>query len=978
MSVFSKPQIYSLPTESEDFFMKKHLSIILAAIMLLTCAVSAPVSAATEEIFFCNDAAGYKTFVRSTLTAEQGIGGRDLSDISARIEPDVKEKENDTVYTGYTDFIIGSVTDGKWSCADRSGYLVTEGSFMPVNGAKLRIATSGSAYFSPNMNAVEDRWNKFYTVYDFDNAKVITVTNGVRDNDRTTVFGTVRNASAGTYYDAMRPLVTTDVGSGGAVYLDDFRIYFSDTLPDFAAPPALNTDVCATKDGFAAAVGKIASDISCDSATVRIFADNTFSARLSDEDVISEGNVIVLESDRGCFSYYTAVTEFAREPVKTYAMYSDTETLGKMPMLRMKSDVEYGIGGKSPIDAVGKFTATELTSDNSYTFFTNTSINSSLSNGKVTVTISVYPNETVNGIYFATNGHNALSQNIPNTLLNSDSWNKLSIVYNPGTQSSDLYINDVYHSTKKYALGTVLRVVFSVCTQNFSDGYIYYDDMAIYSGEVFYPAVTFDKYTLDGVSLHGYGSDTVGDLIKNASFAANGYSLAVYADDGTLRKDSDKLEHGDDVRVYDGDSMISHYSLGTAAFTAIDDAKVISDGYVSANGKYGSGSIELCRTVASYDKSRDIIAAAALYSADGRLKKLTLTPQTANGRTKIKANIDIPETDGTSLKLIIMESGSLIPLCGSAQFSPYTSDKIEVAAPLYEGYTTKAAVFNYDDCVPSDIRMIELLNKYNMKGTFNLVGKNVLARLRSECLAQTGKSDDASVFEFAKNVYSGHEISSHTFNHYPAHLNPGEESEDSKGNKLVGASTEAEVNDITSCVTYLEENLGVDDVIGLAWPNGYGTKRDDYESDLLPAMKNIGIKYARGAENGSFSLPEDWYVWNSTCHHRNAPTSAAAFISLENEGELKCFFNWGHTYEFDEHADDDNLNWNMIEGVMQSLSGDNIWFATNGDIYRYAEAVKKAEVTDTEVKNKSDMTLYFNINGKNVEIAPGNSYKINE
>ncbi len=63
---------------------------------------------------------------------------------------------------------------------------------------------------------------------------------------------------------------------------------------------------------------------------------------------------------------------------------------------------------------------------------------------------------------------------------------------------------------------------------------------------------------------------------------------------------------------------------------------------------------------------------------------------------------------------------------------------------------------------------------------------------------------------------------------------------------------------------------------------------------------------------------------------------------------------------------------------MQSLSGDNIWFATNGDIYRYAEAVKKAEVTDTEVKNKSDMTLYFNINGKNVEIAPGNSYKINE
>lgn len=957
--------------------MKKHLSIILAAIMLLTCALSAPVSAATEEIFSCNDAAGYKTFVRSTLTAAQGIGGRALSDISARIEPDVKERDGDTVYTGYTDFIIGSVTDGKWSCADRSGYLVTEGSFMPINGAKLRIATSGSAYFSPNLNALQDRWNKFYAVYDFDNAKVITVTNGVRDKDQTTVFGTVRNASSGTYYDAIRPIVTTDVGSGGAVYLDDFKLYFSDTLPDFAAPPALDNSVCAVKGGLAAAAGKRVSDISCDSASVIVFADDTFSAPLSDSDTIAEGNIIVLQSENGCFTYYTAVTEFAREPVKTYAMYSDADTLGKMPMLRMKNDVEYGIGGKSPIDAVGKFTATELTGDNSYTFFTNTSIDSALSEGKVTVTLSVYPNETVNGIYFATNGHAALSQNIPNILLNANSWNKLSIVYDPDTQSSALYINDVYQSTTKRALGTVLRVVFSVCTQNFSDGYIYYDDMAIYSGEVFYPTVTFDKYTLDGVSLHGYGGDTAGDLAQNASFAVEGYSLAVYSADGALRSDSDKLEHGDDVRIYDGDSMISHYSLGTPTFTAIGGGKVISDGYVSSTGKYGSGNVELCRTVASYDKSRDIIVAAALCGADGSLKKITLTPQTINGIADVKANIDITETEGTRLKLIIMESGTLVPLCGSEEFSPYSADKIEVAAPLYEGYTTKAAVFNYDDCVPSDIRMVKLLNKYNMKGTFNLVGKNVLGRLRSECLAQTGKSDDASVFEFAKSVYDGQEISSHTFNHYPAHLNPGEESQDSKGNKLVGASTEAEVSDITSCVTYLEENLGADDVIGLAWPNGYGTQRDDYESDLLPAMKEIGIKYARGAENGSFSLPEDWYVWNATCHHRNAPTSAKAFVAMANEGELKCFFNWGHTYEFDEHADDDSLNWNMIEGVMQTLSEDNIWFATNGDIYRYAEAAKKAVVTDTAVENKSDIRLYFNINGKNVEIAPGETYKIN-
>ncbi|UKI37287.1 MAG: hypothetical protein L6V93_03625 [Clostridiales bacterium] len=82
-------------------------------------------------------------------------------------------------------------------------------------------------------------------------------------------------------------------------------------------------------------------------------------------------------------------------------------------------------------------------------------------------------------------------------------------------------------------------------------------------------------------------------------------------------------------------------------------------------------------------------------------------------------------------------------------------------------------------------------------------------------------------------------------------------------------------------------------------------------------------------------------------------------------------FVWGHTYEFDENADNDNLNWNMIESVIKSLSGDNIWLASNGEIYNYVEAVKKADITDTEIRNNSDLTLYFNVNGKIQKYPPG-------
>ena len=99
---------------------------------------------------------------------------------------------------------------------------------------------------------------------------------------------------------------------------------------------------------------------------------------------------------------------------------------------------------------------------------------------------------------------------------------------------------------------------------------------------------------------------------------------------------------------------------------------------------------------------------------------------------------------------------------------------------------------------------------------------------------------------------------------------------------------------------------------------------------------------------------------------------------MQNEGNLKCFFVWGHTYEFDENADNDNLNWNMIESVIKSLSGDNIWLASNGEIYNYVEAVKKADITDTEIRNNSDLTLYFNVNGKNTEIPAGEIYNLSQ
>ena len=47
-------------------------------------------------------------------------------------------------------------------------------------------------------------------------------------------------------------------------------------------------------------------------------------------------------------------------------------------------------------------------------------------------------------------------------------------------------------------------------------------------------------------------------------------------------------------------------------------------------------------------------------------------------------------------------------------------------------------------------------------------------------------------------------------------------------------------------------------------------------------------------------------------------------------------------------------------------------------VYRYVEATKLVEVTDTTVTNNSGMTVYYNINGKNVELAAGDVYTIGQ
>ena len=83
----------------------------------------------------------------------------------------------------------------------------------------------------------------------------------------------------------------------------------------------------------------------------------------------------------------------------------------------------------------------------------------------------------------------------------------------------------------------------------------------------------------------------------------------------------------------------------------------------------------------------------------------------------------------------------------------------------------------------------------------------------------------------------------------------------------------------------------------------------------------------------------------------------------------KLFYLWGHSYEFDN---DDN--WDVIERFAEKIGNrDDIWYATNGQIYDYVQAYQKLQFSaeGTFVYNPSTIDVYICYFGRKYKIPSG-------
>ena len=101
---------------------------------------------------------------------------------------------------------------------------------------------------------------------------------------------------------------------------------------------------------------------------------------------------------------------------------------------------------------------------------------------------------------------------------------------------------------------------------------------------------------------------------------------------------------------------------------------------------------------------------------------------------------------------------------------------------------------------------------------------------------------------------------------------------------------------------------------------------------------------------------------------------AERFVNTVVSTEPFLFYLWGHSYEFET-----NNNWNVIEEFCEYMGNrEEIWYATNIEIFEYLEAYKqlKASADGTKVYNPTTTTLYFNVAGRDYKIEPGETVTV--
>ena len=261
----------------------------------------------------------------------------------------------------------------------------------------------------------------------------------------------------------------------------------------------------------------------------------------------------------------------------------------------------------------------------------------------------------------------------------------------------------------------------------------------------------------------------------------------------------------------------------------------------------------------------------------------------------------------------------------------------------FPDFKFKAFTMSYDDGTLTDKRLIEIMVKNGIVGTFNLCSDRF----------KTGAFPNE---EDIKEVYlaNGMEVAVHGERHC----------------SLAAIDKAVALSDVLLCRRDLERVTGKI-IKGMAYANG------SINDDVIEMVRLSGIEWARNSgSTESLTLPQNLLNFSATAHHNNGKLFDLVDKLLDEpisgyywSRGPRLMIVWGHSIEFNR-----NDNWERAEQLCEKVGGrEDVWYATLGDIFDYVLDFKKLRFSadGTLIHNPTARTLYMYDFGKNIKLEPG-------
>lgn len=265
----------------------------------------------------------------------------------------------------------------------------------------------------------------------------------------------------------------------------------------------------------------------------------------------------------------------------------------------------------------------------------------------------------------------------------------------------------------------------------------------------------------------------------------------------------------------------------------------------------------------------------------------------------------------------------------------------------------KAITFSYDDGTPQDFRLVQMFRDHKIKATYNLnpglFGDSGEMELDGKKVNHSNLGKEA-----VKKLYEGEDVAAHGWHHI----------------FLNGKDSARSIREILSGRQYLEEMFKK--II-----TGYAYAFGDCNQEISSAVAASGLQYARTVvSTGNFKVPENFLMWDPTCHHDDPKLFELLDRFLNEEFSpiepiARLMYIWGHSFEFDQHD-----NWSRMEEILNTVSGrDDVWYASNTEIYNYVMAYRRLvfSVDSKYVYNPTSETIWLGglLSDSVTEVKPG-------